>query len=162
MKLSATIASAALAATLLVSATAASAAALITETYDGGYDAAFLHVTNTGTSGFTSVHITGGDAGGNHTFLNVAAGATVDFYLGDNENDFPGSQGTAVVTVVKGSHTYSGSFTDTIGDPDFDVGPRTLGTLGTVPEPAAWGMMLTGFGLLGGTMRMSRRKAVAA
>lgn len=162
MKLSATIASAALAATLLVSATAANAAALITETYDGSFDAAFLHVTNTGSSAFTSVSISGGYAGRSASFTNVAAGATVDFYLGDNEADFPGSQGTALVTVVSGSHTSSGSFTDVIGDPDFTVGSTTLGTLDTVPEPAMWGMMLTGFGLLGGTMRMSRRKTVAA
>ena len=162
MKLSATIASAALAATLLVSATAANAVALITETYDGGFDAAFLHVTNTGSSAFTSVSISGSYLGNSASFTNVAAGATVDFYLGDNEADFPGSQGTALVTIVKGGHTYSGSFTDVIGDPDYTVGPVTLGTLGTVPEPAAWGMMLTGFGLLGGTMRMSRRKTVAA
>nr|WP_295661943.1 PEPxxWA-CTERM sorting domain-containing protein [Polymorphobacter sp.] len=161
MKLSATI-GALLAATLLVSASAATASALITETYDGDFDAAYLHVTNIGSGSFTSIAISGGDNGGSASFTNIGVGTTVDFALGDNEYDFPGSQGTALVTIVRNGRTFSGSFTDVIGDPDFNVGPVTLGTLGTVPEPAAWGMMLTGFGLLGATMRRSRATTVAA
>lgn len=160
MRLSANFACAAVAATL-VSASPASAAALITETYDGSSDAAYLHVTNTGNSVFSSVSFSGGFAGGSASFNNVNPGDVVNFYLGDNENDYPGSQGTALVTVVSNQNTYSGSYTDTIGDPDYTVGPVTLGTLNTssaVPEPATWAMLLTGFGLLGGAMRMSRRK----
>ena len=34
-------------------------------------------------------------------------------------------------------------------------------TFATVPEPATWAMMLTGFGLLGGAMRFARRPSVA-
>lgn len=159
MKLSANIAGAAIAATLLISAAPANATALITETYDYiPNDAAFLHVTNTGTSIFSSVSFSGGYALGSMTFLNVAPGDTVDFYLGDNENNYPGSQGTALITVMSGTNTYSGSFTDVLGDPDYTIAPVTLGTLGPVPEPATWSMLLTGFGLLGGAMRMSRRK----
>ena len=156
MKLSATIASAALAATLLVTATTASSA-VVTETYDYyGSDAAFLHVTNNSGSTFTSVSFSGGYAGGSTSFTNVTPGSTVDFYLGDNENDFIGSQGTALVTLVTGGKTFTKSFTDVLGDPDYAVGPTNLGTIGGVPEPTSWAMLLSGFGLLGGAMRAAR------
>ena len=155
MKLSATIASAALAATLLVTATTASSA-VVTETYDSGYDAAFLHVTNNSGSTFTSVSFSGGYAGGSTSFTNVTPGSTADFYLGDNENNFIGSQGTALVTLVTGGKTFTKSFTDVLGDPDYAVGPTNLGTIGGVPEPTSWAMLLSGFGLLGGAMRAAR------
>ena len=155
MKLSATIASAALAATLLVTATTASSA-VVTETYDSGPDAAFLHVTNNSGSTFTSVSFSGGYAGGSTSFTNVTPGSTVDFYLGDNENNFIGSQGTALVTLVTGGKTFTKSFTDVLGDPDYAVGPTNLGTIGGVPEPTSWAMLLSGFGLLGGAMRAAR------
>lgn len=155
MKLSATIASAALAATLLVTATTASSA-VVTETYDSGGDAAFLHVTNNSGSTFTSVSFSGGYAGGSTSFTNVTPGSTVDFYLGDNENNFIGSQGTALVTLVTGGKTFTKSFTDVLGDPDYTVGPTNLGTIGGVPEPTSWAMLLSGFGLLGGAMRAAR------
>lgn len=157
MKLSATLAAAAVAGTLLVSATAANAAALVTESYDySGGDAAILHVTNTGHSAFTNITISGGYAGGFTDYGSLAAGATVDYYLGDNENDFPGSQGTAHVTI----DGVTRSFTDVLGDPDFVVGNTPLGSM--VPEPASWAMLISGFGILGGAMRVARRKAVAA
>ena len=35
----------------------------------------------------------------------------------------------------------------------------TVSQLGAVPEPATWGMMLLGFGALGGAMRVRRRSA---
>lgn len=156
MKLSATIASAALAATLLVTATTASSA-VVTETYDYyGSDAAFLHVTNNSGSTYTSVSFSGGYAGGSASFTNVTPGSTVDFSLGDNENDFIGSQGTALVTLVTGGKTFTKSFTDVLGDPDYTVGPTNLGTIGGVPEPTSWAMLLSGFGLLGGAMRAAR------
>ncbi len=155
MKLSAAIAGAAVAATMLMSASAANATLVITETYDGYFDAAFLHVNNTGAA-LANITITGGYAGNSFSGP-IGAGATVDFYLGDNEYDFPGSQGTATITA--GSH--SGNFTDVIGDPDFTVGPQALGTL-AVPEPASWAMLIGGFGILGSAMRVARRKAVAA
>ena len=155
MKLSATIAAAAVAGTMLLSASAANATLVVTETYDGSYDAAYLHVTNTGAA-LANITISGGYA--NNSFSGpIAAGGTVNFYLGDNEYDFPGSQGTATVTA--GSH--HGTFTDVIGDPDFTVGAVQLGTL-AVPEPASWAMLIAGFGILGSAMRVARRKAVAA
>ena len=163
MKLSVTIAGAALAAALLVSGTARAATviATVSESYDYyGSDAAFVHVTNTSGHAFSTLTITGGYAGSSFSG-SLAAGATADFYMGDNESDYAGSQGTALVTAIIGSRTYSGSFTDVLGDPDYQVGPTPIGTLsGAVPEPASWAMMLTGFGLLGTALRRSRRNAV--
>ena len=37
--------------------------------------------------------------------------------------------------------------------------PGAVSVPGAVPEPASWAMMLGGFGLIGGTLRASRRKA---
>ncbi|NJC09317.1 PEPxxWA-CTERM sorting domain-containing protein [Polymorphobacter fuscus] len=42
----------------------------------------------------------------------------------------------------------------------FGPGEIVLASAGAVPEPAAWAMMIAGFGLVGGTMRQ-RRTAVA-
>lgn len=36
------------------------------------------------------------------------------------------------------------------------------GQLNAVPEPATWGMMIAGFGIVGGAMRMRRRQVAAA
>lgn len=38
----------------------------------------------------------------------------------------------------------------------------TGGGVGDVPEPASWALMLGGFGMIGGTLRSSRRRAVIA
>lgn len=164
MKLSVSIAGAVLASVFLVSGTAqaTSVVASVSETYDSSFDAAFLHVTNTTGNAFSSLTISGGFAGSSFSGP-LAAGATADFLMGDNESNVSGSQGTALVTVVASGHTFSGSFTDVLGDPDFNVGSTPVGTLGSaVPEPASWAMMLTGFGLLGTALRTSRRNAVTA
>lgn len=172
MKLSTTImaAVAAAAASCAIIAPASSAsAATVFESYDYSfgdafYDAADLQVLNDSGSAYTDVQISGGSAGGFTDFGPLAAGQSVHFYLGDNENDFAGSQGTALVTIVTGGHTYSGSFTDVLGDPDHEV-PRTflgeLATGGAVPEPTTWSLMLLGFGGLGATLRATRKRAAA-
>lgn len=166
MKLSTTIAGATLAASLLMSVAAnATQYATVTETYDNyNFDAAFMHVTNTTSFAFTNIQISGGDNGGFTDYGPLAVGASADFLMGDNENYFIGSQGTALVTVVAHGHTFSGSFTDVLGDPDVDTGPTKVGMLGVgaVPEPASWALMLAGFGFLGVSMRSSRRNTVAA
>jgi len=46
------------------------------------------------------------------------------------------------------------------GDAAFGITPYRV-TVGEVPEPASWGMMLTGFGLIGGAMRHCRKKLVS-
>jgi hypothetical protein len=38
-------------------------------------------------------------------------------------------------------------------------GGEIRGFLDAVPEPAAWGLMLLGFGLVGGAVRMRRARA---
>lgn len=49
-----------------------------------------------------------------------------------------------------------------------DLGPITLGLLnlaapaGAVPEPASWAMMMSGFGVIGATMRRRKRAPRAA
>jgi hypothetical protein len=51
-----------------------------------------------------------------------------------------------------------------IGDPGrylFNVRNGQVIVLGAVPEPAAWAMMLLGFGFVGGAMRAARRRTVA-
>ena len=52
------------------------------------------------------------------------------------------------------------------GDANFDPGEafalnRTAGTFAAVPEPASWALLIGGFGMVGGVMRL-RRKATAA
>lgn len=41
-------------------------------------------------------------------------------------------------------------------------GGEIRGQLAAVPETATWGMMIAGFGMVGGAMRMQRRKAAIA
>ncbi len=41
-------------------------------------------------------------------------------------------------------------------------GGEIRGQLAAVPETATWGMMIAGFGIVGGAMRMQRRKAATA
>lgn len=41
-------------------------------------------------------------------------------------------------------------------------GGEIRGQLAAVPETATWGMMIAGFGMVGGAMRMQRRKAALA
>ena len=43
-----------------------------------------------------------------------------------------------------------------------EVATLDVSSVGTVPEPAAWSMMLLGFGLLGSILRRGREKAAAA
>ncbi len=51
----------------------------------------------------------------------------------------------------------------------FDYGPPTAlrvddlqGTAGAVPEPAAWALMIAGFGGVGAALRSNRRRQFAA
>jgi hypothetical protein len=71
------------------------------------------------------------------------------------------------------NNNWLGSFGDQVavganfvGDANFDPGEafalnRTAASFAAVPEPASWALMLGGFGLVGGVMRM-RRKAAAS
>ena len=53
--------------------------------------------------------------------------------------------------LTQGQYTYSlGSDQPTVN----------IGTASAVPEPASWGMLVTGFGVIGATMRRRRRLSV--
>jgi hypothetical protein len=75
----------------------------------------------------------------------------------------PLGQGPVLVLDIAGiqSVTFSGT-SGTVGFDNFEFDPViTAGTRGAVPEPAAWALMITGFGLTGATLRRRRRTAVA-
>jgi hypothetical protein len=90
---------------------------------------------------------------------------TFDFYSGD-----PGS-GTFLATSSTGTNANL-SFNPGAGDYYIEVTPAYIaknnealsGTIliSTVPEPAAWAMMLVGFGGLGATLRRRSAKTVTA
>jgi hypothetical protein len=64
------------------------------------------------------------------------------------------------VLTFNGYSSYPGESNFSFGPITVDVSVRVTGGVMGVPEPAAWAMMLVGFGLIGGAMR--RRTAVAA
>ncbi len=71
------------------------------------------------------------------------------------------------------NNNWLGSFGDQVavganfvGDAGFDPGEafalnRTAATFAAVPEPASWALMLGGFGLAGGVLRMRRKAATS-
>lgn len=58
--------------------------------------------------------------------------------------------------------TFDGGTLRLLGDGDQMVGESAPVNVSPVPEPASWAMMIGGFGLLGGTMRVGRRKSAVA
>ena len=56
--------------------------------------------------------------------------------------------------------TGNGIVSDSVGTPAGDNFTASLGA--AVPEPATWGLMILGFGAIGGAMRVQRRKVVFA
>jgi hypothetical protein len=88
--------------------------------------------------------------------IDIGLGGGGDFILDNNSLGFTGDQ------VAVGANF--------VGDANFNPGEafalnRTaatfVATAAAVPEPASWALMLGGFGLVGGVMRM-RRKATAS
>ena len=159
MKLSiASLAAAAVGATVLASASSAGAATILNGySYSFmGFDGSFAQVLNDSGSAYTDVVINGSDLGG------LATGATTGgVYLGDNEG---GSNGPFTVAITVGGKTYSGVYSDIWGDIDTDIGGVKVGELATggVPEPATWALMLMGFGAMGVMLRAPRKRAIAA
>ena len=126
----------------------AASAAAVFENYNYSYaDYATLYVTNDSSTAYSDVQIDGTDLG------SLAAGASTSaVYIGD-----PGETTSSYSTIV-----ISGKST-TLYTPDFDfseTGAYIGEATGGVPEPAAWALMLVGFGAIGATLR-GRKSAVA-
>ena len=165
MKLTTTIGGAMAGIAMMFAANTANATVLnlgpvsVTETYeyDNYGDGAYLHILNGGFTSITNFTVSGGFAGGSYSATHLANGSSYDFYLGDNEINVPGSQGTAKISFSYLGQSYSGSFTDVLGDPDAGTSPISVTldptTGGAVPEPASWLLMLTGFGLMATALR---------
>ncbi|OBX18036.1 hypothetical protein A9995_13945 [Erythrobacter sp. QSSC1-22B] len=48
--------------------------------------------------------------------------------------------------------------TQTFNISDMEVFAASTSSIGAVPEPATWAMMLLGFGFVGGALRASKRR----
>ena len=86
------------------------------------------------------------------SFFDVAGNSTGN---GDNSAVFIGAQSnTSSITSII-FHQLSGG-----GNNDFAISGLSLvrSTISAVPEPATWGMMIMGFGMVGGAMRRRRPK----
>ena len=110
--------------------------------------------------------------------------STVQLYLNTNPNNAPapgaitpitanyGATGTLLATV--NPYTSGQQMTQTLNKGQYTLvlngtatGSSTVGSSITfaapaVPEPATWGLMVLGFGAIGGALRTSRRKVVFA
>ncbi len=106
-------------------------------------------VNGSGVFDFTSVQITGG------SLVNPAT------YTIDPRDNF-GSETAKLgpTTLLAGNYTLTVVGTVT-GQPATYGGNITFAAA-AVPEPATWGLMVLGFGAIGGALRTSRRKVVFA
>lgn len=123
---------------------------------------------------------------GSATLLSTNGFDRLSFYFGslDDFNSFDLlGQGGTVIASYTGSQVaalpgYSHNndritFTQGASDPliyglklssskaAFEVDNVVFGGAGAVPEPASWGLMITGFGFVGGALRRSRRPRAA-
>lgn len=75
------------------------------------------------------------------------------FATGSGRGGFSGLRLLATVTdyVDDNTHTYTGTYLN-FGGSNFSIG-----TVAAVPETATWGMMIAGFGMIGGALRARRR-----
>lgn len=103
------------------------------------------------------------DFGLNHQVGFLLKGGLVSYYI--DGNTYSGTSlhsGSQVLVIGDGSgSTQTGSGDMIVHAVSFDNAPSENVVL-SVPEPASWGMMLAGFGLLGGAMRSRQRTPVTA
>jgi hypothetical protein len=101
--------------------------------------------------------------GGANPFTNAPADIVSVLYGpgADNLNGNPNPWTSYSSTLTLGAGTYQIRFAETDNQFFFQQGVDNVSVTTSVPEPAAWAMMLTGFGGLGALMRR-RRTAVAA
>jgi len=92
---------------------------------------------------------------GTYTGVLTNAGA---FGLVDNVQTFLVTGGTGLFANATGSFLGTGQLRFAEGPPSATLTiSRGAITLGAVPEPATWGMMILGFGAMGATYRKQRR-----
>ena len=112
-----------------------------TNTLDGLYN--FSLSTSSPSVSFTSAEIS--DASGVLGSLSYVGGVGSNVFWG--LGDFSLNAGSYMLT-IKGSNTGANPSSSLAGNVQFAA----------VPEPATWGMMILGFGLLGGLMRRRERE----
>lgn len=90
----------------------------------------------------------------NGTFTDYVGGAIIGgLPFSSGSTTSPTSNGRVTYTVAAGDALITGArFTSTSDSFEFD----TLASNGAVPEPATWGIMILGFGAIGGAMRRRR------
>lgn len=128
-------------------------------TPDGSYYA-FLQSLNGSTSSiFQDVTVTAGKymvswlAGGRTNFsgpvnYNVSLGSQI--YSGGLTQAQPFTATSAIVTLAAGTYALTFSAHTNSGDNSALIDKVSIAA---VPEPAAWGLMIAGFGMIGATMR---------
>ncbi|HXQ15497.1 MAG TPA: PEPxxWA-CTERM sorting domain-containing protein [Caulobacteraceae bacterium] len=130
---------------------------------------------------YSVTNITGAWAGQTITGPSVYAGSDNEVFTGTPSLDFPGLAFTVATGAVYNFYsdsdanladTYScgfagyceigpgAPFTSGLEAPD-PINPISF-TLTAVPEPVTWAMMLLGVGMIGGGLRVSRRKDATA
>lgn len=97
------------------------------------------------------------DAGTYYLVLTGATTSTGDVTFWD-ENNGPSSASAGGFGSLAGY-----DIPGTTGSESFEILGTAAGDTGAVPEPASWALMISGFGMVGGALRASRRSiAVAA
>ena len=129
----------------------------------GGSGQSFITGTD-GTLTQLSYYLTDGGTFNNTEFKISGATSTVDFTVVDNEgqvfnfNDLTiDSSGFVAFRGIDGESISSVSFmVDNSGT--FEEFRQLRLEVAPIPEPASWGMMLGGFGMLGGLLRLRRSR----
>lgn len=126
---------------------------------NGAAPASYQLTNSSSTAGVSSFDFGPVSAGDALDFvLNVNSGS---YFLHTKDNLNPGGATQASVSPILGGLAIG--FDDTVGGAGYSDYTFTVGNarIGTVPEAATWGMMVFGFGALGGAMRRRRATAFA-
>ena len=117
-----------------------------------------------GTAIFTGTWDLGG--GGGNSVLLAPIGATAASYV---NGYFQGGYADIFVplNLVAGQNTLTFSYASTgyagpqgLGDEGWGLQDVSVSGVSAVPEPATWAMMIMGFGVVGSTLRSTRRRGV--